>query len=974
MPSKPADRLGDETPERTERTYGAWSQAEENDEQDFLEAHKTAVTVQNKLQALHPEKFEAHEARKRSAASRVGGRNRPPPPERYTGPHLTAPWTLEQADALLDFFVQQPSTGADLPHVSYMEEVLAEGIELFKAMPSVMKIPVPTPDSGATLIVVGDTHGQLADVLYIFSVHGPPSPVNVYLFNGDIADRGPMACEIVLLLLTYKLAVPDSIFINRGNHENSDINERPAKNGGGFAAEVRSKYDRETFHLFQTFFCALPLATVLGDECVVVHGGLCRLNPTVEQMRAVSREMQCPDMPLTLDETILFDSLWADPAADGEPAGSGRGGVCYSFDEVATSKFLTLNGLSLVIRSHQLPPKQRGYMLHHSNKVLTIFSASNYCGVCANHGSILILRGGMSEVWEYRAPPMDVLLAMWGESKDARDKERAKRVLALKKKSATLGMADIALAQIRTTRWGGHTKERRVSIGSLYGRGAARSLILSDLVPDESKRGAVAGMEVSIVRALKERICLHRADLLRLFHRADKSGSGLLSLGEWQGIVERALGVPVDWGLHASQLVKIEAPSRADGRKDAVDFVRSLERYQIRLHEGYAGWQANVLSRVYSKLLESDLSIESLKARFDANRDGHVTAREVLDVLLSFDLALATPQLERALLWMNMSEGSRFEASTFISQLYVMCHDGASARSPPDGPNRIAAAADSAGAGDATARPSGESERGVRAAISGGSAKGAGSAGGAAHGASSSASDTAEYSMVHLSDGSRMDGVEYVSTLLTHLVDTDKDGELSQAELTAVSQHLWAMIDTDRDGYLSYDEFANAIMRLLQDDALKGIAPLQLRATSLSREHALHLARRIDVCNTGHICFLEFLPLFISINRREGTALHGSNSALIQHICTHIYQQQHALTKAFQFFDKDEDGMIEPSDFVLAVAMVGEVISKGQKAAEPFTHEQIEILARHCPKAESGQINYNAFLSAFVVVDMANHP
>jgi len=91
-------------------------------------------------------------------------------------------------------------------------------------------------------------------------------------------------------------------------------------------------------------------------------------------------------------------------------------------------------------------------------------------------------------------------------------------------------------------------------------------------------------------------------------------------------------------------------------------------------------------------------------------------------------------------------------------------------------------------------------------------------------------------------------------------------------------------------------------------------------------------------------------------------------------ICTHIYQQQHALTKAFQFFDKDEDGMIEPSDFVLAVAMVGEVISKGQKAAEPFTHEQIEILARHCPKAESGQINYNAFLSAFVVVDMANHP
>jgi diadenosine tetraphosphatase ApaH/serine/threonine PP2A family protein phosphatase len=384
---------------------------------------------------------------------------------------------------------------------------------------------VPSPESGHTLIVVGDTHGQLADVLYIFSVHGPPSPTNVYLFNGDIADRGPCACEICALLLCYKLAIPDSIFINRGNHENSDINERPAKNGGGFAAEVRSKYDRETFHLFQQFFCALPLATVLGDECVVVHGGLCRLNPTIDQMKLVKRQQQCPDMPLTLDETILFDSLWADPAADGEPAGSGRGGVCYSFDEVATSKFLTLNGLSLVIRSHQLPPKQRGYMLHHSNKVLTIFSASNYCGVCNNHGAILILRGGMSEVWEYRAPPMDVLLATWEESKATREKERAKRFLALKK-GAMLGIGDIALAQIRSTRWGGHTKERRVSLGSV-GRGLSqKSLILSDYVPDANPKAGVAGMEVSVVRALKERICLHRAELLRAFHRGERARRG----------------------------------------------------------------------------------------------------------------------------------------------------------------------------------------------------------------------------------------------------------------------------------------------------------------------------------------------------------------------------------------------------------------------------------------------------------------
>lgn len=292
-----------------------------------------------------------------------------------------------------------------------------------------------------------------------------------------------------------------------------------------------------------------------------------------------------------------------------------------------------------------------------------------------------------------------------------------------------------------------------------------------------------------------------------------------------------------------------------------VDYAKSLERYQIRLHEGYAGWQANVLARVYSALQASDLSIESLKAKFDSNKDGHVTAAEVMDVLASFNLALSRPQLERALLWMNMDEGSRFDASTFISQLYLMCHDNARASK--------GSRQGGAEAGDDTQRTRDtEDEAGAR----GGRSRGA--------------AEATEYSMVHLSDGTRVDGVEYVSGLLTHLVDVDKDGQLSPSEMRSVSEHLWAMIDTDGDGYLSYAEFADAIMRLLADDEKTGHSKRKdkLKATSLSREHALHLAARIDVCNTGHICFLEFLPLFISANSQEGTALQGSNSALIQHV------------------------------------------------------------------------------------------
>ena len=47
--------------------------------------------------------------------------------------------------------------------------------------PSVSSAYIP---KGQTVIIVGDLHGQFADLCKLFEVYGEPGPDNAYIFNG----------------------------------------------------------------------------------------------------------------------------------------------------------------------------------------------------------------------------------------------------------------------------------------------------------------------------------------------------------------------------------------------------------------------------------------------------------------------------------------------------------------------------------------------------------------------------------------------------------------------------------------------------------------------------------------------------------------------------------------------------------------------------------------------------------------------
>jgi len=89
------------------------------------------------------------------------------------------------------------------------------------------------------------------------------------------------------------------------------------------------------------------------------------------------------------DSGFLCDLLWADPMPDAHGGGFGPNdrGVSVSFGSDIVEKVLLKEDLDLVVRAHQVV--EDGYEFFADRKLVTIFSAPNYCGEFDNAASIL---------------------------------------------------------------------------------------------------------------------------------------------------------------------------------------------------------------------------------------------------------------------------------------------------------------------------------------------------------------------------------------------------------------------------------------------------------------------------------------------------------------------------------------------------------------------------------------------------------
>mmetsp|Transcript_41651 Transcript_41651/g.118799 ORF Transcript_41651/g.118799 Transcript_41651/m.118799 type:complete len:1081 (-) Transcript_41651:19-3261(-) len=263
----------------------------------------------------------------------------------------------------------QAARGARLPSTSAILALLAAARELLLSQPMLLELEAP-------LRILGDVHGQFPDLLRLLDIGGALE--QSYLLLGDYVDRGKQSLETMVLLLAMKLKRPENVFLLRGNHECGSISRIY-----GFYDECKRRANIRLWKRFIDLFNCLPVAAVVDSKIFCCHGGP---SPELGGMDDVRRLARPADVP---DSGLLCDLLWADPDEGLLGWAENDRGVSYTFGPDVVASLLEREGLELVARAHQVV--EDGYEFFAARRLVTIFSAPDYCGEFNNHAALMVV-------------------------------------------------------------------------------------------------------------------------------------------------------------------------------------------------------------------------------------------------------------------------------------------------------------------------------------------------------------------------------------------------------------------------------------------------------------------------------------------------------------------------------------------------------------------------------------------------------
>ncbi|XP_046724366.1 serine/threonine-protein phosphatase with EF-hands 2-like isoform X1 [Silurus meridionalis] len=579
-------------------------------------------------------------------------------PEVYTGPHLTFPLTVSNVTDLVEAFKQKQQL-----HSRYVLQLLGETWRLLRVLPN---INVVSTRHSKEITICGDLHGQLEDLLLVFYKNGLPSVETSYVFNGDFVDRGKDSIEILLILFAFQLVYPNDVHLNRGNHEDHIVNLRY-----GFNKEVHGKYrvhGKKILKLLQKIFSWLPLATVIDQKVLIVHGGISdttdlQIIAKLERHRYVSA-LRPPKRP----QQALKPS---DRNEERYSTSSRKRVRSLTYERRPRQTYYISTSHSV---EEELQERRRWAGLSASCDRLNFFSSdSDSDSVEAPETDSEEWKQIVDLLWSDPMPqdgcvPNEVRGGgcYWGPDITQKVLERHNLHLLIRSHECKQDGYEFC-------------HNRRVltifSASNYYEVGSNRGAYIRlgpDLNPhviqyqasrstrELTLRQSVGRTERSALRALREQLFAHMSDLISAFQEYDPGHTGVISMKHWAAALESVLRLGLPWRVLRSQLVGCNTQ---DGTLNYHDWFRELDITEpnnelahtglletmyrhhsnletifriidtdhsglISLEEFRQTWK---LLSSHLKMEISDEAISDLAISIDFNRDGSIDINEFME-------------------------------------------------------------------------------------------------------------------------------------------------------------------------------------------------------------------------------------------------------------------------------------------------------------------------------------------------------
>ncbi|CAI5448329.1 unnamed protein product [Caenorhabditis angaria] len=251
-----------------------------------------------------------------------------------------------------------------------LEDILNKVKLIFEPLPAMIEICSP-------VIVFGDVHGQLSDMLSFIDKIGRP-PSYQYLFLGDIVDRGTRSLETIFWIFCMKILYPDKIHVIRGNHEVRRVNALY-----GFREEMSRKRSVSMWKIVNDVFSEMPICANINRKILCMHGGV---NSKIENWASLEN-LKKPRKFSECEDGLTVDLLWADPNRKSDECKfNTKRGISTYFSKSAVHDICSALSIDLIIRAHEM--KIAGHEFQFDNQLLTIFSAPHYSGNNDNSASI----------------------------------------------------------------------------------------------------------------------------------------------------------------------------------------------------------------------------------------------------------------------------------------------------------------------------------------------------------------------------------------------------------------------------------------------------------------------------------------------------------------------------------------------------------------------------------------------------------